>query len=70
LKSYIFAKLYNVYMSLVANNSVVFMILCYISISRNYTIDFYWSLIVIIIARYSFFSIYNRVALEEGHHQF
>ena len=45
------------------NNILVFLFLCIISISRNYSVDFYWSLIIIITARYIFFRISKKIAL-------
>lgn len=46
------------------NNIIVFLSLCFVSIKRNYTIDFYWSLIIIITARYIFFKIYKKIVLD------
>lgn len=63
-KSVRFSQLYNVYMVQFVNNIVIFIFLSWISIYRTYSIDFYWSLTIIIIARFIFFRIYRMIALD------
>jgi len=69
-RSVIFCQLYNVYMVQFVNSVIVFAFLIYVSIQRSYSIDFYWSLIIIIVARYRlclsryvFFRIYRAIVL-------
>lgn len=66
VKSTRFCQLYNVYMVQFINNILIFFFLGWISINRPYTIDFYWSLIIIIIARFIFFRIYRSIALDKS----
>jgi hypothetical protein len=47
------------------NNILVFLFLSWISINRAYAIDFYWSLTIIVIARFIFFRIYRSIALDK-----
>lgn len=63
-KSIRFSQLYNIYMVQFVNNIVIFIFLSWISIYRAYSIDFYWSLTIIIIARFIFFRIYRMIALD------
>lgn len=52
------------------NNIVIFFFLSWISIYRTYSIDFYWSLTIIIIARFIFFRIYRMIALDTSEPQY
>jgi hypothetical protein len=61
-----FCQLYNVYMVQFFNNILIFLFLSWISIYRIYSIDFYWSLTIIIIARFIFFRIYRSIALDKS----
>jgi hypothetical protein len=64
VKSTRFCQLYNIYMVQFLNNILVFLFLSWISIIRSYAIDFYWSLTIIVIARFIFFRIYRSIAFE------
>lgn len=61
-KSFQFAKLHNVYMSLFANNLVVFVFLCWNSVKAGEEFDLSWTLTIIIVNRVTFFYIYGRIA--------
>lgn len=70
VKSIRFSQLYNIYMMQFLNNIVIFIFLSWISIYRTYSIDFYWSLTIIIIARFIFFRIYRMIALDNSEPQY
>ena len=66
VKSTRFCQLYNVYMVQFVNNILVFFFLSWISIYRTYSIDFYWSLTIVVIARFIFFRIYRSIAFDKS----
>ena len=66
LKSFVFAKLCNTYLSLFVNNIIIFSFLCWRALVYEETFNLYWSLMIIIVNRYTFFTIYRRIAIESS----
>ena len=62
-RSFVYARLFNVYSSLLINNVLVFVIFCWYSSSLK-LISLYWSLAIIIVNRYLFFTVYRRIVLQ------
>lgn len=62
-RSFTYAKLFNVYMSMFINNILVFIIFCWYSACVQ-VVSLYWSLMIIIVNRYMFFTVYRRVTLQ------
>ena len=60
-RSFVYAQLFNLYMSLFVNNVLVFIIFCFYSAFQQ-MVSLYWSLAIIIVNRYLFFTVYRRVA--------
>ena len=64
-QSFIFAKLLNVYMSLYLNNIAIFFICVWYSTFVQ-PISLQWSLMIIIVNRYTFFTVFRRVVFSEN----
>lgn len=60
MKSHMYSELFNVYMTLYVNNVLILIVMCYFSTFVN-VINLSWYLLVIIISRYMFFTIYKRI---------
>ncbi len=59
-KSRVYADLYSVYLTLYINNVLVMATMCYFSTFIS-LINLSWYLLIIIINRYMFFTIYRRI---------
>lgn len=59
-----FGKLFNTYVCLLVNNVIIFVMMCMASLLDNFTFNLYWSLLIIIVNRYTFFTIYRSIVME------
>ena len=59
-----FGKLFNTYVCLLVNNVIIFVMMCMASLLDNFTLNLYWSLLIIIVNRYTFFTIYRSIVME------